>query len=109
MELGDQCTVKCVTSDLIAELDFKTKGFFSGQYHGVVGKIKKGSTGEVLYDISGTWTNELFIKPVKVKGETINGCSHLILCVYVFDLIGEGEGITLCSQGCRDSPKDCGT
>ncbi|SAM09300.1 hypothetical protein [Absidia glauca] len=67
MELGDQCTVKCVTSDLIAELDFKTKGFFSGQYHGVVGKIKKGSTGEVLYDISGTWTNELFIKPVKGK------------------------------------------
>lgn len=69
MELGDQCTVKCVTSDLIAELDFKTKGFFSGQYHGVVGKIKRGSTGELLYDISGTWTTELFIKPVKVKGE----------------------------------------
>ncbi|SAM04460.1 hypothetical protein [Absidia glauca] len=67
MELGDQCTVKCVTSDLIAELDFKTKGFFSGQYHAVVGKIKKGSTGEVLYDISGTWTNELFIKSVKNK------------------------------------------
>ncbi|KAI8335015.1 hypothetical protein BC941DRAFT_355747 [Chlamydoabsidia padenii] len=67
MELGDQCTVKCVSSDLIAELDFKTKGFFSGQYHGVVGKIKKGSTGELLYEISGTWTNELFIKPVKTK------------------------------------------
>ncbi|CAO3647046.1 unnamed protein product [Cunninghamella blakesleeana] len=67
MELGDQCTVKCVTSDLIAELEFKTKGFFSGQYHSVVGKIKKGSSGEVLYEISGTWTTEIFIKPVKNK------------------------------------------
>ncbi|ORZ07875.1 hypothetical protein BCR42DRAFT_149251 [Absidia repens] len=68
MELGDQCTVKCVTSDLVAELDFKTKGIFSsGQYHAVVGKIKKGSTGELLYDISGSWTSELFIKPIKNK------------------------------------------
>ncbi|KAI9305864.1 hypothetical protein BJ944DRAFT_264502, partial [Cunninghamella echinulata] len=67
MELGDHCTVKCVTSDLIAELEFKSKGFFSGQYHSVVGKIKKGSSGEVLYDISGTWTSEIFIKPAKGK------------------------------------------
>ncbi|KAI8366806.1 uncharacterized protein BYT42DRAFT_587925 [Radiomyces spectabilis] len=65
MELGDQCMVRCVTSDLVCELDFKTKGFFSGHYHGVIGKIKKESTGEVLYEISGTWANELFIKSTK--------------------------------------------
>lgn len=62
MEMGDQSTVRCASSDLICELDFKTKGFFSGQYHTVVGKIKRESTGEVLYDISGVWTEELFIK-----------------------------------------------
>ncbi|KAI8877987.1 Oxysterol-binding protein, partial [Backusella circina FSU 941] len=62
MEMGDQSTIRCVTSDLICELEFKTKGFFSGQYHSVSGKIKKESTGEVLYDLSGVWTTEIFIK-----------------------------------------------
>lgn len=62
MEMGDQCTIRCDANDLICELDFKTKGFFSGQYNTVVAKIKRQSTGEVLYDISGVWTTELFIK-----------------------------------------------
>lgn len=62
MEMGDQCSIRCDSNDLICELDFKTKGFFSGQYHTVTGKIKRQSTSEVLYDISGIWTSELFIK-----------------------------------------------
>ncbi|ORZ23270.1 hypothetical protein BCR42DRAFT_480541 [Absidia repens] len=61
-------------NDLIAELDFKTKGYFTGQYHEVAGKIKKGSTGELLYEISGTWTSELYIKSVKVRSAfTVKG------------------------------------
>ncbi|KAI8981529.1 hypothetical protein BDB01DRAFT_794468 [Pilobolus umbonatus] len=62
MEMGDQSTIRCPTSDLICELDFKTKGYFSGQYHSVVGKIKKEATDELLYELSGVWTSELFIK-----------------------------------------------
>ncbi|CAO0801731.1 unnamed protein product [Mucor circinelloides] len=62
MEMGDQSTIKCKSLDLICELDFKTKGYFSGQYHSVTGKIKRISTGDVLYEISGVWTEELFIK-----------------------------------------------
>ncbi|CAO3628605.1 unnamed protein product [Mucor hiemalis] len=62
MEMGDQCAIRCDANDLICELDFKTKGFFSGQYNTVVAKIKRQSTGEVLYEISGVWTTELFIK-----------------------------------------------
>ncbi|KAI9480573.1 MAG: hypothetical protein EXX96DRAFT_480081 [Benjaminiella poitrasii] len=62
MEMGDQSTIRCPSTDLICELDFKTKGFFSGQYHSVIGKIKRQSTGEVLHEISGVWTQELFIK-----------------------------------------------
>lgn len=62
MEMGDQSTIKCKSLDLICELDFKTKGYFSGQYHSVAGKIKHISTGNVLYEISGVWTEELFIK-----------------------------------------------
>jgi hypothetical protein len=57
------------------------QGFFSGQYHSVVGKIKRESTGEVLYDISGIWTEELFIKG-KVKRQIkklfkMENCTYL--------------------------------
>lgn len=62
LELGDASTVRCVSSDLICEMDFQTKGFFSGQPNSVVGKIKKESTQEILYEISGQWSGELFIK-----------------------------------------------
>ncbi|KAI7894189.1 uncharacterized protein EV154DRAFT_499597 [Mucor mucedo] len=62
MEMGDQSTIRCDSLDLICELEFKTKGYFSGEYHSVSGKIKRQSTGEVLYEISGVWTQELFIK-----------------------------------------------
>jgi hypothetical protein len=62
LELGDASTVRCVSSDLICEMDFQTKGFFSGQPNSVIGKIKKESTQEILYEISGQWSGELFIK-----------------------------------------------
>ncbi|KAI9472467.1 MAG: hypothetical protein EXX96DRAFT_584239 [Benjaminiella poitrasii] len=62
LELGDASVVRCVSSDLICEMDFQTKGFFSGQPNSVVGKIKKESTQEILYEISGQWSGELFIK-----------------------------------------------
>lgn len=71
LELGDSCVVRCRTSDLICELDFKTKGFFSGQYNSVSGKVKKESTGEVLYEISGQWSNEIFIKMAKASNKTL--------------------------------------
>ncbi|KAL0088625.1 hypothetical protein F4703DRAFT_1734520 [Phycomyces blakesleeanus] len=70
LELGDNCVLRCRTSDLTCEVDFKTKGFFSGQYNVLVGKIKKESTGEVLYEISGQWSNEIFIKSVKSSTKT---------------------------------------
>lgn len=93
LELGDSCVVRCRTSDLVCELDFKTKvntnrasdwrqfteaihcynqGFFSGQYNSVSGKVKKESTGEVLYEISGQWSSEIYIKMAKVNTELEN-------------------------------------
>ncbi|CEP11368.1 hypothetical protein [Parasitella parasitica] len=67
MEMGDQSTIRCKSLDLICELDFKTKGYFSGQYHSVTGKIKRISTDSTLYDISGVWTEELFIQEKEKK------------------------------------------
>ncbi|ORY93799.1 hypothetical protein BCR43DRAFT_443635 [Syncephalastrum racemosum] len=71
MELGDSCKVRCVTSDLACDLEFKTKGFFSGQWNSVVGKIKKESTQEVLCEVSGQWSNELYIKNCKTSSKDI--------------------------------------
>ncbi|CAO0802785.1 unnamed protein product [Mucor circinelloides] len=71
LELGDSCVVRCRTSDLVCELDFKTKGFFSGQYNSVSGKVKKESTGEVLYEISGQWSSEIYIKMAKASNKTL--------------------------------------
>ncbi|CEJ03642.1 hypothetical protein RMCBS344292_17621 [Rhizopus microsporus] len=62
LELGDSCAVRCKTSDL---------GFFSGQYNSVCGKVKKESTGEVLYEISGQWSNEIYIKMAKASNKTL--------------------------------------
>jgi len=58
LELGDNSVVRCEKNDLICELEFKTKGFFTGCYNAICGKIKRESTGEILYEISGKW-NEL--------------------------------------------------
>ncbi|KAF9290918.1 hypothetical protein BKA57DRAFT_456415 [Linnemannia elongata] len=61
MELGDVAAVKCPKLDLVCSLDFKVKGYFTGTYNGIAGKIKRISTGEVLYEISGKWSDELYI------------------------------------------------
>lgn len=37
------------------------QGYFTGTYNNISGKIKSISTGEVLYEISGKWSDELFI------------------------------------------------
>ncbi|KAF9920929.1 hypothetical protein FBU30_009115 [Linnemannia zychae] len=62
MELGDVATVKCAKTDLVCNLEFKVKGFFTGSYNGIAGKIKRESTSETLYEISGKWSDEIFIK-----------------------------------------------
>ncbi|KAF9979917.1 hypothetical protein BGZ75_009070 [Mortierella antarctica] len=61
LELGDVAAVRCPKLDLICSLEFKVKGYFTGSYNSIAGKIKRISTGEVLYDISGKWSDEIYI------------------------------------------------
>jgi hypothetical protein len=95
LELGDKCKVHCPTSDLICELDFKTKvknthtntmlneffvffcaqGFFSGQVNSVTGKIKQVTNQKVLYEITGQWTGQIYIIPI---GKVRFPCTSLI-------------------------------
>lgn len=65
-ELGDHSFVRCSELDLTADLEFKTKGWVGGTYNAIGGAIKRESTGEVLYELSGMWNEEMFIKDMKV-------------------------------------------
>ena len=66
-ELGDHSFVRCPENDLAADIEFKTKGYFSGTYNAIGGVIKRDSTGEVLFEISGMWNEEMTIRNVQVR------------------------------------------
>lgn len=51
----------------MADLEFKTKGYFSGTYNAIGGTIKNEKTGQVLYEIYGKWNGEMYIKDVSVS------------------------------------------
>lgn len=66
-ELGDHSFVRCPELDLVADVDFKTKGWVGGTYNAIGGVIKKESTGEVLFELSGLWSEEMYIKDTRVS------------------------------------------
>ncbi|KAJ2453775.1 Oxysterol-binding protein OBPa [Coemansia sp. RSA 2336] len=61
LELGEVSTVTCKQSDLMFEVEFKTKGVLWGSYNQIAGKIRRISTNEVLFDISGNWQTTMYI------------------------------------------------
>lgn len=64
-ELGDHSYVRCPETGLVADVEFKTKGWVSGTYNAIGGTIRNEITGEVLYELSGLWSEEMFIKDPK--------------------------------------------
>ena len=70
LELGDTCTVRNDAQDFQADLEFKTKGFFSGTYNSIAGRIKHGSTE--LGDVTGKWSALMEFKPTKVRTPSIS-------------------------------------
>ena len=64
LELGDIAKVSNDNSNVHCDVEFKTKGFFSGTYNAIAGKIKspKGELGE----ISGKWSDQMYIQRSKV-------------------------------------------
>ncbi|KAK0735010.1 Oxysterol-binding protein [Lasiosphaeria miniovina] len=64
-ELGDHSFVRCPELGLVADIDFKTKGWVSGTYNAIGGNIKDEKTGEILYELSGLWNEEMFIRDIK--------------------------------------------
>uniref|UniRef100_A0A060TAL5 ARAD1B01320p n=1 Tax=Blastobotrys adeninivorans TaxID=409370 RepID=A0A060TAL5_BLAAD len=70
-EMGDHSYIKCPGNDLVADIEFKTKGFLSGTYNQIHGEIKEQSTGKVLYEVSGKWTDVMEIKDVKTGKKSV--------------------------------------
>jgi len=64
IELGDTCTVRNTAQNFYADLEFKTKGFFSGTYNAIAGRVKRGPT-DLLGDISGKWSALMEFKTAK--------------------------------------------
>lgn len=68
-ELGDHSFVRCPELGLVADLEFKTKGWVGGTYNAIGGTIRNEKTGEALYEFSGLWSDEMVIKNLKVDTE----------------------------------------
>ncbi|KAF9436932.1 hypothetical protein BGZ76_002510 [Entomortierella beljakovae] len=67
LELGDHAEVRCPKNDLVCQIEFKVKGFVFGTYNAISGKIKRESTGESLYELSGKWSDEIYIRKYNKK------------------------------------------
>ncbi|BGP42036.1 Oxysterol-binding protein OBPa [Rhodotorula kratochvilovae] len=69
LELGDTSIVRNETTGLSCDVEFKTKGFFSGSYNAIAGKIKgpKGEVGE----ISGHWNELMEVSRKGGKGKEV--------------------------------------
>ncbi|KAI0809019.1 Oxysterol-binding protein [Irpex lacteus] len=65
LELGDTCTARNERLGLSAEMQFKTKGYFTGAYNQIAGKIRKTTTNTDLGEISGKWSGVMEYKPTK--------------------------------------------
>jgi len=70
-ELGDHSYVRCPETGLMADIEFKTKGYFGGTYNAIGGLIKDTKNGKDLFELSGFWNSEMFIKDLVTGSKTL--------------------------------------
>ena len=61
-ELGDHAVVRCPETGLEADIEFKVKGWVGGTYNAIGGYIKDSKSGKNLFELSGFWHGEMFVK-----------------------------------------------
>jgi oxysterol-binding protein-related protein 8 len=66
-ELGDHSVVRCPELGLVADIEFKVKGWVGGTYNAIGGTIRNEHTGENLFELSGLWSDEMYIKDLRVS------------------------------------------
>jgi len=60
LELGDTCIAKNEKNGFQCDLEFKTKGFFSGTYNAVIGRVRQGESD--IGEVSGRWSHVMEFK-----------------------------------------------
>ncbi|THH09428.1 hypothetical protein EW145_g2019 [Phellinidium pouzarii] len=68
-ELGDTCVAKNEKTGLACDLEFKIKGFFSGTYNAIVGRVRH--YGADVGEVSGRWSHEIEFKDKTGKKHTL--------------------------------------
>ena len=66
-ELGDQSVVRCPESGLVADLEFKNRGYFSGKDNAIGGTIRDTKNNKSLFELSGAWNGKMYIKDLTVR------------------------------------------
>jgi hypothetical protein len=115
-ELGDHAYIRCPETGLSADLEFKTKGYFSGTYNAIGGYIKDAN-GKNLFELSGQWNEEMYIKDLTVRTGFL-GClrlanSHRLArkSYYLMPhtLSIHRPALALWKNKTKESHRDCGT
>jgi len=80
LELGDTCVVKNEKHGLYCDLEFKTKGFFSGTYNALSGRVHRGSSD--IGEVSGKWSHIMEFRSAKNGGKRV-----------LFDVNQDGQNV----------------
>ncbi|KAF9042056.1 hypothetical protein BJ165DRAFT_1415892 [Panaeolus papilionaceus] len=80
LELGDTCIAKNEKHGLYCDLEFKTKGFFSGTYNALAGRVRKGTTE--IGEVSGRWSHIMDFKNNNTNQRRV-----------LFDAVKDGQNV----------------
>ncbi|TKA75374.1 hypothetical protein B0A55_06018 [Friedmanniomyces simplex] len=76
-ELGDHAVVRCPETGLETDIEFKVKGWMGGTYNAIGGHIKDSKSGKNLFELSGLWHGEMFVKDLATgKKELLFDATH---------------------------------
>ncbi|CAA7264684.1 unnamed protein product [Cyclocybe aegerita] len=81
LELGDTCIAKNEKHGLFCDLEFKTKGFFSGTYNAIAGRVRQSSND--IGELSGRWSHVMEIKSTKSGQKRV-----------LFDAVKDGQNVS---------------
>lgn len=68
MELGGTVRIRCMKTKMGCDIEFVTKGMFTGtyhQFHGTIFRVTGPESKEDIYKIEGEWTSVFTIKEIK--------------------------------------------
>lgn len=61
LELGDSVRIECLKTGYHADINFLVKGYFTGTYNAIEGKIIESTSGKTMYNIAGKWSDVVSI------------------------------------------------